>query len=323
MKAEVTKADVYTRVTDKIIASLEAGTRPWMRPWDSAAGGPPAMPLRGNGQAYRGVNVLLLWAEAAERGYRASTWMTYKQAAELGAQVRKGEKGAMVVYADTVHRTETNDKGEDVERAFGFMKAYTVFNVEQIDGLGEGFYPVAPVEDTGHTVELIDHAEAFFAGTGAAFRHGGHSAFYAPGPDVIQLPPVQSFHDAESYAATKAHELIHWTGHQDRMAREFGKRYGDRAYAFEELVAEMGAAFLCADLAITPKVRGDHADYLASWLEVLKEDKRAIFAAASHAQKAMDFLHGLQGTAVAAPVSVSTLLPAAQPAAPMQLALFA
>ena len=299
MKTENTKADVYTRVTDKIIASLEAGTRPWMQPWQAGAGGMPAMPLRGNGQAYRGVNVLLLWAEAVERGYRANTWMTYKQAAERGAHVRKGEKGAMVVYADTIHRTETNDKGEDVERAFGFMKAYTVFNVEQIEGLDAGLYPVDVVEDVGEAVELIDHAETFFAGTGAVFRHGGHAAFYAPGPDVIQLPPVQTFKDAESYAATKAHELIHWTGHQDRMAREFGKRYGDRAYAFEELVAEMGAAFLCADLAITPELRGDHADYLASWLEVMKEDKRAIFAAASHAQKAMDFLHGLQAAAEA------------------------
>ena len=295
MKADHTKADVYTRVTDKIIANLEAGTRPWMKPWEAASAA--VFPLRGNGQPYRGVNVLLLWAEAVERGYRASTWMTYKQAAELGAHVRKGEKGAMVVYADTIHRTETNDKGEDVERAFGFMKAYTVFNVEQIEGLDGNFYPVDATDDEGQAIDLIEHAESFFTRTGATIRHGGSSAFYAPGPDVIQLPPVQTFRDVESYTATKAHELIHWTGHQDRMAREFGKRYGDRAYAFEELVAEMGAAFLCADLSITPELRGDHADYLASWLEVLKEDKRAIFAAASHAQKAMDFLHGLQAAA--------------------------
>lgn len=308
MKTAEPKADVYTRVTEKIIASLEAGSRPWMQPWQAGAGGVPAVPLRASGQAYRGVNVLLLWAEAVERGYRASTWMTYKQAAEQGAHVRKGEKGAMVVYADTIHRTETNDKGEDVERAFGFMKTYTVFNVEQIEGLGEGFYPADVVADASEAVEVIGHAEAFFARTGAIFRHGGHSAFYAPRPDVIQLPPVQAFKDAESYAATKAHELIHWTGHQNRMAREFGRRYGDRAYAFEELVAEMGAAFLCADLAITPELRGDHADYLASWLDVMKEDKRAIFAAAGHAQKAMDYLHGLQAVA---------------PAQDMQLALFA
>ena len=295
MKTENTKADVYTRVTDKIIASLEAGTRPWMQPWQAGAGA--QFPLRGNGQPYRGVNVLLLWAEAVERGYRASTWMTYKQAAERGAHVRKGEKGAMVVYADTIHRIESNDKGEDVERAFGFMKAYTVFNVEQIEGLDAAFNPADAVTDADQAVDVIDHAEHFFARTGAVFRHGGHSAFYAPGPDVIQLPPVQAFKDAESYTATKAHELIHWTGHQDRMAREFGKRYGDRAYAFEELVAEMGAAFLCADLAITPELRADHADYLASWLEVMKEDRRAIFAAASYAQKAMDYLHGLQAKA--------------------------
>ena len=306
MKAENAKADVYTRVTDKIVASLEAGTRPWMQPWQAASGAP--FPLRGNGQPYRGVNVLLLWAEAVECGYRASTWMTYKQASEQGAYVRKGEKGAMVVYADTIHRTETNDKGEDVERAFGFMKAYTVFNVEQIEGLNAGFYPADAVNDEGQAVDLIEHAESFFTRTGAVFRHGGSSAFYAPVPDVIQLPPVQTFRDAESYTATKAHELIHWTGHKDRMAREFGKRYGDRAYAFEELVAEMGAAFLCADLAIAPELRAEHADYLASWLDVMKEDKRAIFAAASHAQKAMDYLQALQAKA---------------PAPQEQLALFA
>lgn len=302
MKTEGTKTDVYARVTDKIIASLEAGTRPWMRPWQAGVDGRlPLLPLRGNGEPYRGVNVLLLWVEAVERGYSANIWMTYKQATEHGAHVRKGEKGAMVVYADTIHRTETNDKGEDVEHRFGFMKAYTVFCVEQIEGLPAMFYEKpAPIDD-GRTVELIAEAENFFAGTGAVFRHGGHSAFYAPGPDAIQLPPIQAFRDAESYMATKAHELIHWTGHKNRMAREFGKRYGDRAYAFEELVAEMGAAFLCADLAITPELREDHAAYLASWLEVLKDDKRAIFAAASHAQKAMDFLHGLQGQAANAP----------------------
>ncbi len=302
------KADVYTRVTDRIAASLEAGTRPWMRPWEAGADDRlPMLPLRGNGQPYRGVNVLLLWAEAVERGYSANTWMTYKQAMEQGAHVRKGEKGAMVVYADTIQRTETNDKGEEVERAFGFMKAYTVFNVEQIEGLPpEVYVPPAPRDD-GHTIDMIEEAEAFFAGTGAVFRHGGRLAFYAPGPDVIQLPPAQAFRDAESYTATKAHELLHWTGHKDRLAREFGKRYGDRAYAFEELVAEVGAAFLCADLAITPELREDHAAYLASWLDVLKQDKRAIFTAASHAQKAMDYLHGLQGREAARVMSSDLL----------------
>ena len=149
-------------------------------------------------------------------------------------------------------------------------------------------------------VHLVEEAEAFFASTGAVFRHGGNRAFYAPSQDAIQLPPPEAFRDAESYAAIKAHELIHWTGHESRMAREFGKQFGDTAYAREELVAELGAAFLCADLGITPEPREDHAAYLASWLKVLKEDKRAIFSAAAHAQRAADFLHIAAQAAVAA-----------------------
>lgn len=292
------KLDVYTRVTERIIASLEAGTRPWMKPWSTTKGaGSSVMPLRGNGTPYRGINVLLLWGEAMDKGYVCNTWMTYKQAEERGAQVRKGEKGSMVVYADRASTTETNDKGEEVERAFAFMKAYTVFNAQQIDGLPESFFakPQEPTED--RTLELIAEAEAFFGKTGATFRHGGNRAFYTTGGDFIQLPPLQAFRDAESYTATKAHELVHWTGNGTRMARTFGKRFGDKAYAFEELVAELGSAFLCSGLGITPEVREDHAAYLASWLEVLKEDKRAIFSAAAHAQRAVDFLDGLQGQA--------------------------
>jgi len=291
MKAQTVKQDVYSRVTDKIIAALEQGTRPWMRPWDAPALN-LGMPTRSTGEAYRGVNVLLLWAEAAEKGYIRNQWMTFKQAEALGAHVRKGEKGSMVVYADRATALETNDKGEETERSFGFMKAYTVFNVEQIEGLPERFFPALP--GTPRTHEAHAEAEAFFAETGAVFRHGGSRAFYAPGPDLIQLPPLEAFHDPESYAATKAHELMHWTGHKDRMDRAFGKRFGDDAYAFEELVAEMGSAFLCAALGITPEVREDHAAYLGHWLSVLKDDKKAIFAAASHAQRAADYLHGLQ-----------------------------
>lgn len=297
MKTQISKADVYTRVTDRIIAALETGVRPWLKPWSvPKEGRSTVLPLRHNGTPYRGINILLLWGDAMEKGFTRNVWMTFKQAEERGAHVRKGEHGSLVVYADRATKTETNEMGEETERAFGFMKAYTVFNVEQIEGLGDAFTaPLAPKDD-GHTVELIEKAEAFFAGTEAVFRHGGIRALYAPGPDVIQLPPPQAFRDAESYAAIKAHELIHWTGHQSRMAREFGKRFGDRAYAFEELVAEMGAAFLCADLGIAPEPREDHAAYLASWLKVLKEDKRAIFSAAAHAQRAADFLHGLQQT---------------------------
>lgn len=291
------KTDVYTRVTDRIIASLEAGTRPWLKQWEASADGRSALlPLRSNGTPYRGINVLLLWGDAMDKGFACSTWMTYKQAMERGAHIRKGEHGSTVVYADRATTTETNDNGEEVERGFAFMKAYTVFNVEQIEGLPSMFYEKPAPRDDGHTVEMIAEAEEFFAGTGAHFRHGGNRAFYTTAGDFIQLPPVQAFRDAESYTATKAHELVHWTGHKDRMAREFGKRFGDKAYAFEELVAELGSAFLCAGLGVTPEPREDHAAYLASWLKVLKEDKRAIFSAAAHAQRAADFLQGLQGS---------------------------
>lgn len=285
--------DVYTRVTDRIIADLEHGVRPWMKPWSASnTDGRIIRPLRHNGTPYKGINVLLLWGEAIEKGYSSSTWMTYKQAETLGAHVRKGERGSLVVFADRYTKTESNDQGEDVERSIPFMKAYTVFNVEQIEGL-PAQYPPTPAPDVA-LLPLIESAEAFFAGTGAVFRHGGNQAYYVPSADVIQLPPPEAFRDAESYAATKAHELTHWTGHKDRMAREFGKRFGDQAYAFEELVAELGSAFLCADLGVTPETREDHASYLAHWLDVLKSDKRAIFTAAAHAQRAADYLHSLQ-----------------------------
>ena len=190
--------------------------------------------------------------------------------------------------------------GNDVERTIQFLKAYTVFNVAQIEGLPSHYY--AQPEATGEKLQLIEAAEAFFAATGAVIRHGGNMAYYAPGPDVIQLPVPEAFRDAESYAATKAHELTHWTRHESRLNRNLGgKRFGDPGYAREELVAELGAAFLCADLGITPEPREDHASYLAHWIGVLKEDKRAIFRAAAHAQKAVDSCHQRQPNAQPVP----------------------
>lgn len=288
------KEDVYTRVTNRIVAALEAGTRPWMQPWGvEHTAGKISRPLRASGKPYNGVNVLLLWSEAVEKGYVSPFWMTFKQAAELGAHVRKGEHGALVVYANTFTKTETNDKGEDVERDIPFMKGYTVFNVEQIDDLPAHYYaaPAAPLP----ACERLEHADHFFRGTYAQIRTGGNRAYYAIGEDYIQMPPFEAFRDAESYAATLAHELTHWTRHPARLARDLGrKQWGDAGYAMEELVAELGSAFLCADLGLTPEIRDDHAAYIASWLKVLQNDKRAIFTAASHAQKAADFLHSLQ-----------------------------
>jgi len=287
------RADLYTRVTERVIADLEAGVRPWTKPWDAANTYDIGLPVRHNGIPYRGVNVLILWGEALGKGYSSPVWMTFKQALALGVSVRKGEHGSMVVYADRFTRVETDVNGNDVEREIPFLKAYTVFNVAQIDGLSAQYY--ANPERRPDKFQLIEAAERFFAATAAVVRHGGDAAYYAPGPDVIQLPWPETFRDPESYAATKAHELTHWTSHPQRLACDFGaKRFGDTGYAREELVAEIGAAFLCAQLQITAQPREDHASYIAHWLQLLREDKRAIFAAAAHAQRAVDFLHGFQ-----------------------------
>ena len=288
------KSDVYSRVTDKIIADLERGNLTWLQPWQAGhKAGPISRPLRAGGIPYRGVNILMLWAAAMEKGYSCPLWLTYKQAAELGGQVRKGEKGSLVVYANRITKTGTDDTGADVEIEIPFMKGYTVFNAEQIDGLPAHFY--ATVQPLNNQLERLDAVERFFGNTGATIKHGGSRAFYSPSLDFVQMPELATFRDAESYYATRAHEMVHWTRHESRLNRDFGrKRFGDAGYAIEELVAEIGAAFLCADLAITPETRDDHAAYIASWLKVLKDDKRAIFTAASHAQKAADYLNGLQ-----------------------------
>ena len=289
-----TKLDVYSKVNNKIITDLEHGNLTWLQPWQSGhAAGHISRPLRAGGKAYRGVNVLMLWASAMESGFNSPLWVTYKQAAELGGQVKKGEKGSLVVYADTFKKTGTDDKGEDVETTIPFMKGYTVFNAEQVDGLPNHFYAtVAPInKDT----QRLDSAERFFTATGATIKHGGGQAYYMPSQDTVQMPEFPTFRDGESYYATLAHEMTHWTRHPSRLDRDLGrKRFADAGYAMEELVAEIGAAFLCADLGITPETREDHAAYIASWLKVLKNDKRAIFTAASHAQKAIDHLHGYQ-----------------------------
>lgn len=289
------RADIYSRITGSIIEQLEQGTRPWAKPWNAEhLAGRITRPLRASGKPYRGINVVMLWLAASLKGYSAPIWMTYRQAAELGGQVRKGEQGTAVAYADKFRKTETADSGEEVEREIFFMKHYTVFNVEQVDGLPAHFYATAAPQISA--LARLEQAESFFAALGADVRHGGNRAFYAIEPDFVQMPPFESFRDAESYYATLGHECIHWTRHPSRLAREFGrKRWGDEGYAQEELVAEMGAAFLAADLGLYLTPRDDHAAYIASWLEVLKRDKKAVFIAASHAQRALDFLHARQG----------------------------
>jgi antirestriction protein ArdC len=288
------RIDVYARVTDQIVAELEAGVRPWVQPWDAAhAAGEVSRPLRFNAVPYRGINVVLLWLSAMRGQFVSPLWMTYRQAAELGGQVRRGAKGSLVVYADSFTRREAGDDGQEQEVAVPFLKSYTVFNSDQIDGLPAHYY--ARASKPTHTVERLERVEQFVAYTGADIRHGGAAAYYAPAGDFVQMPALDSFLNAESYYATLTHELTHWTRHPSRLARAFsGQRWGDEGYAMEELVAEMGAAFLGADLGLTPETRADHAAYIASWLKVLRNDKRAVFTAASHAQRGVDFLHALQ-----------------------------
>lgn len=288
---EPSRPDLYSRITNQIIAQLEAGARPWSQPWK--AGASVSRPLRHDGTPYNGINVVLLWAEAADRGYSRSTWMTFRQALALGAHVRKGERGATVVYASQIVRDGEDQTGDDVERRIPFLKAYTVFNVDQIEDLPDRYGASETL--IINPDERIARIDAFFANCGAEVRHGGGCAYYEPGPDHVQMPPFECFESADGYYSTLGHEMTHWTRHATRLDRDFGRqRFGDPGYAREELVAELGAAFLCANLGLTLEPREDHAAYIANWLQVLKDDKRFIVSAASHAQKAVDHLHGLQ-----------------------------
>jgi antirestriction protein ArdC len=232
------RSDLYSRITGKILADLERGVRPWLRPWNAGnMEGRVMRPLRHNGIPYQGINTIMLWMAAVTNGYGSPHWLTFRQAKELGGNVRNGERGELVVYADRIIRRGTDDKGEETERAIQFLKGYTVFNAEQCENL-PAHYSVkieTPVLPIAQRLEAVDK---FFAATGAVIRHGGNRAYYAEGVDLIQMPPFETFRDAESFAATLAHECVHWTKHEKRLARDFGrKRFGDEGYAREELVA--------------------------------------------------------------------------------------
>ena len=295
-KKEQSRTDVYARITERIVADLEKGVRPWVQPWSAGnATGRITRPLRHNGESYTGMNVLLLWSEGLARGFTSPIWMTFRQSIELGGHVRKGETGSAVIYASRFTKTETDEHGGEVERDIPFLKTYNVFNVEQIGSLPEHFYRrPTPILDP---VERIEHADRFFANTGSVIRHGGSRAFYSPSSDHIQMPIFASFRDAASYVAVLGHEHIHWTADSRRVGRDLSRYAKDRSdRAREELVAEIGSALVCADLGIVPELepRPDHAAYVASWLTVLSNDRRAIFSAAAHAQRAVAYLHSLQ-----------------------------
>lgn len=299
------RSDIYQRVTDRIVASIEAGaaTGDWRMPWHGGADGQAsAVPCNvATGKPYRGVNVLALWAAAQAGGYGSGTWATYRQWREIGAQVRKGEQASPVVFWRLLDEGDGDgaeggsqggdDDGEASGRRRLLARGYSVFNAAQVDGYDAPALPALP------EAQRIAHAEVFFAALGAAVEHGGNRASYIPAQDKIRMPDFGLFRDAVAYYGTYAHEATHWAGHSSRCARDLTGRFGSEAYAAEELVAELGAAFLCADLRLASEPRSDHAQYVASWLNVLRGDKRAVFTAAAKAQAAADWMHSRQSGA--------------------------
>jgi antirestriction protein ArdC len=288
----VKQADIYERVTLQIVEAIEAGAAAYKMPWH-ITGKDAFSPVNAvSKRPYRGVNVLSLWVAAERRGYASGLWATYKQWGELGAQVRRGEKSTLIVFWKVSEREDVSEnvrEDDEPERGRVFLaKGYPVFNVAQV----EGYTP--PVVPELSESERIQAAERFFAALGADIRHGGNEAFYEPERDFIQLPRFEAFREGAGYYSTLAHESTHWTGAESRLNRDIKNRFGSSAYAAEELIAELGAAFLCSALKMSNKPRADHAAYIANWLELLRRDKRAIFAAASKAQQAVDWMQSRQ-----------------------------
>ena len=275
---------VYETVTAKIVAELEKGTAPWVKPWKGT--GVADLPFNAaTGRRYNGVNVLLLWGTTLEKGYSRAGWLTYLQAKTLGGQVRKGERATQIVFAgSSVKETETGE-----EEKHRFLRFHSIFNVEQVDGLPERITGIPPPPRP--LDEALTDAEVFIAALGADVRHGGNRAAYAPALDTILMPQREQFESDAHYVATKLHEHGHWTGHKSRLDRDLTGRFGDSAYAAEELIAELTAAFLCAELAIPGQLR--HPEYIASWLKVLGDDKRAIFTAAGKATEAANYMRSI------------------------------
>lgn len=292
------RASVYARVTAKIVQAIEHGAPEWEMPWHPQQGTVPLYPTNAlTGRRYRGVNVLSLWAEAHAQGFPTATWATFNQWLELGHPVRKGERAAVAVLwkplDDRGSETQGEEGSEDSETGRRWMaRAFALFNADQVEGYGAPPAPEAP-----RAAFRIAHVERFFGELGLEIYHGGHRALYAPATDRILMLAFETFRDPLAYYGTLAHEAAHWTGHERRLARDLSGRFGSDAYAMEELVAELGSAFLCADLALAPEPRAENAAYLQSWLRVLKADSRAVFVAAGQAQRAADFMHALQPSA--------------------------
>lgn len=272
---------LYESVTNSIIREMEAGTVPWVKPWKTPRGHGSVMPHNvATGRAYSGINIPLLWGAADEKGYTSHEWMTFQQARMRAATVRKGENGTQIVFTKQLLKKE-----DDEEKRFSILRTYNVFNVAQIDGLPAPQEVEELPEPARH-----ERAEAFIKATNAQFKNGGDKACYVPSQDFIAIPYQGFFIHHEAFYAVALHELGHWTGAKPRLDRDLTGRFGTKAYAAEELVAEMTAAFLCAHLDLKGELR--HASYISNWIELLKEDSQAIFTAASLASKAAEYLRG-------------------------------
>jgi antirestriction protein ArdC len=296
------RTSLYQEITDKIIAELEAGRVPWVQPWGTAAARASlAMPRNAATQRrYSGINVLILWGAVIDRGFVGQSWLTFRQALSLGGNVRKGEHGTTVVYADRFTPDEERRRAErdgDEPYAIPFLKRFTVFNTDQCENLpGEFTTAPAPVPEG----LILPNAAALIGATGADFRIGGERAFYSSIHDFIQVPRPDAYFEPINWHRTALHELGHWSGHPSRLGRDLSGDFGSALYAKEELIAEMTSAFVCASLGIVPTVR--HVDYIGSWLDVMREDDRAIVRAAGAASKAADYLLAFRPEADELPV---------------------
>ncbi|MGX4803312.1 ArdC family protein [Bradyrhizobium guangdongense] len=302
------RANFYQEITEKIIAELEARRVPWVQPWGSAAAKAPlAMPTNAStNRQYSGVNILILWGAVIEHGFTGQNWLTFRQALSLGGHVRKKERGTTVVYADRFVPNEEKRRAAETgqeAQAIPFLKRFTVFNTDQCEDLPDRIASAAPPPPAGLIEPTVD---ALIKASGIPFRIGGDRAFYATSEDFVQVPAPQAYFEPINWHRTALHELAHATGHPSRLNRDQSGSYGTKKYAFEELIAELSSAFSCAALGIVPTVR--HADYIGSWLEVLREDVRAIVRAASQASKAADYLLGFIPQSIE-PASLDSAVP--------------
>ncbi len=288
------KRDLYAEVSARIVAELEEGTAPWVKPWSATASQNVPQNAVTN-RPYSGCNVILLWL-ACSNGWAAPRFLTYKQAIEAGGNVRRGEHGTKVYFVKQLQiKDDTSDEADT--RLIPMLREYTVFNVEQCENLPDSVKTGKPMRVRNPDARDA-LADQFLHSTGADIREGHGEAYYVPSRDFISMPPFEAFKGADLFYNVVFHELTHWTGHKSRLDRDLAKRFGSRGYAAEELIAELGAAFLCAEFGFDGDVR--NACYIATWIDLLKADKRAFFTACNRASRAADYLRGL---ALGAPAS--------------------